>query len=373
MRAEVDAIHEVESTGTSFVMSTGAPTIHLTEADARRFCDEFFSQLGMQDREIADCTDILVETSLRGVDSHGIALVATFAERIRSGQMRPGCTLFVRREAASTAWVDGQQGMGPSLARRCVHMAMDKARRTGIGAISLADGNYVGALAPYLLPIAEAGFFGLAAANSTPRVAPLGGREGVHGTNPIAWIAPVVDGDPLLFDAATGHAAARIRQAADEGRPLAPGIALDADGNPTTDPAAATAGTLLPVGGALGFGLGLLVGVLTGGLADGPVGTQVPPVSDWSSAYGASLFILVVDPAGFGGVEAFSRRCADLCTAVQMTEPMAGGDPVRSPGERARMCRQQRQVDGIPMSRLHWEAVLKRLADCDLDLSRWDA
>lgn len=343
----------------------------LSVAEARRFCHDLLTQLDVSPDEIEDCTDILVEASLRGIDSHGIALVATFAERIRSGQIRPGRAPFVRREASSTAWIDGQQGLGPVLARHCVRLAIHKAGRCGMGAVSLADGNYVGALSPYLLPVAAAGLFGLAVANSTPRVAPFGGRAGVHGTNPVAWIAPVAQGEPLLFDASTGHAAARIRQAADEERPLKPGIALDEEGQPTTDPVAASAGTLLPVGGPLGYGLGLLVDVLTGGLADAPIGPQIPPVTDWASPYGASFFIWAVDPARFGGAEAFARRCADLSGAVRATPPADGHDAVRAPGERARVCREQRLAAGIPMSRLHWEAVLKRLRDCQLDVTRW--
>jgi len=364
----MDALDEMESARTA--MSEAAPFL-LTETEARRFCDELLAQLQVPTREIDDCTSVMVEASLRGVDSHGIAMVATFAERIRSGQMRPGRTLYVRRESPTSIWADGQQGMGPPLARQCVQLAVDKARQHGMVAVSLVDGNYLGALAPYLLPVGEAGFFALAVANSTPRVAPHGGTAGLHGTNPIAWIAPVAGGEPLLFDAATGNAAARISQAADEGRPLAPGVALNSQGEPTTDPAEAAAGTLLPVGGALGYGLSLLVDVLSGGFADAPIGTQIPPVSDWGSPYGSSFFIWVVDPSRFGGADALAQRCATLVNSAHQVPPAAGHDAVRVPGERANATRRERVVHGIPVNLRHWEAILRRLGDCELDVSRW--
>ncbi len=343
----------------------------LSVEEARQFCRDLFTQLAVSEAEIGDCTDVMIEASLRGIDSHGIALVATFAERIRSGQMRPGRRPFTRREGPTSAWVDGQQGLGPTLARHCVRRATDKAKRSGMAAVSLVDGNYVGALAPYLMPVAESGMFALALANSTPRVAPFGGTTGLHGTNPIAWIAPVAGGEPLLFDAATGHAAARIAQAADEGRSLAPGIALDAQGRETIDPVAASAGTLLPVGGALGYGLGLLVDVLSGGLADAPIGQQIPPVKDWASPYGSTFFIWVVDPSRFGGAQAMAQRCADLVSAAHGVPPASGHDAVLVPGERARACRAQRLAEGIPLTRAHWEAILKRLQASDLNISRW--
>ncbi|MBT4611827.1 MAG: hypothetical protein HOC05_17425, partial [Gemmatimonadetes bacterium] len=123
----------------------------LSASEAEQFCRDQLEQLAVPAKEISDCAEVMLEASLRGVDSHGIALVATFAERIRSGQMRPGRSLFVRREGATSAWVDGQQGLGPTLARKCVNLAMGKAKRSGMAAVSLVDGNYLGALAPYLL------------------------------------------------------------------------------------------------------------------------------------------------------------------------------------------------------------------------------
>jgi LDH2 family malate/lactate/ureidoglycolate dehydrogenase len=364
----MDAINETESSRTRMKESD---YLVLSASAAQQFCCDQLEQLAVPAGEVSDCAEVMLEASLRGVDSHGIALVATFAERIRSGQMRPGRSLFVRREGPTSAWVDGQQGLGPTLARQCVNLAIGKAKRSGMAAVSLVDGNYLGALAPYLMPVAQANLFALAVANSTPRVAPYGGRSGLHGTNPIAWIAPVEGGEPLLFDAATGNAAARIAQAVDEGRPLAPGIALDEDGRETTDPAAAAAGTLLPVGAALGYGLGLLVDVLSGGLADAPIGPQIPPVRDWDSPYGSSFFVWVVDPSRFGGAEALARRCAALVHAAHGVPPAAGHDAVLVPGDRARACRAQRVKEGIPVHRLHWEAILKRLDACDLNVSRW--
>ncbi len=340
-------------------------THHIPHRSALALCADVLARLGVSGEEARVCAETMVEASLRGVDSHGISLLGTFAERIRSGQMRPGRRPLVRREAASTALVDGQHGLGPPLARWAVALAQDKARETGLGAVALRDANYVGALATYVEAPARAGLLALAAANSTPRVAPLGGRQALHGTNPIAWAAPAAAGAPLVFDAATGHSAAKVTQAAEEGRQLPPGIGLAADGRPTTDPAAAAAGILLPVGGAMGYGFGLLVDLLAGGLSGGPCGRQVPPVSELGAPYGCGFFVLVVDPAPFGG--GLAAAAQGLAEDARATAPAEGVDRVRAPGDRARKVREQRLAAGIPISAGRWQALRRRLQACGVD------
>ena len=340
-------------------------THHISHPSALAFCVDVLGRLGVSTEEARVCAETLVEASLRGVDSHGISLLPTFAERIRSGQMRPGRRPLVRRETSGTALVDGQHGLGPPLARWAVDLARDKAAETGLGAVALRDANYVGALATYVEAPARAGLLALAAANSTPRVAPHGGRQGLHGTNPMAWASPAAAGEPLVFDAATGHSAAKVTQAAEEGRPLTPGTGLDADGRPTTDPAAAKAGVLLPVGGVLGYGFGLLVDLLTGGLAGGPCGRQVPPVGELDGPYGCSFFVLVVDPAAFGGGLAEAAR--GLAADARATAPAEGAEGVRVPGDRARQVRQRRLAKGIPIGAGRWQALAERLRACGVD------
>ncbi|MDA0334030.1 MAG: Ldh family oxidoreductase [bacterium] len=344
--------------------------IQLSVPMARTLCLDIFRQLAVPDCEATQTAAILLEASLRGIDSHGIALLAVFAERIRSGQIHPGRAPFIRREGPTTAWVDGQHGMGPTLAVAAMTLAMDKARRTGLGAVSLYDGNYVGALAGYVEDPARAGYIALAMANATPRVAPHGGGQGLHGTNPIAWAAPAADGEPLLFDAATGHAAARIGQAADDGSTIPAGIALDPDGRPTTDPFAAAKGTLLPVGGALGYGLGLLVDVLTGGLAAAPMGRCVPPVTALDGPYGCSFFALVIDPDRFGGATGLAADVAVLRESARTSTFFNFLDAVRAPGDRAWETRRKRLAEGIPCTHRRWQGLLQRLVACGLNISR---
>jgi LDH2 family malate/lactate/ureidoglycolate dehydrogenase len=346
-------------------------TITLSVGQAEGFCLEMLARAGVPRGEAQLCARSLLDASLRGLDSHGVAMLPTYIERIRSGQIVPGRELLIRQESVATALCDGQQGLGPVLACAAVDLALAKAGQCGVGAVSLTDGNYVGALAFYVERAARQGMFGLCAANSTPRVAPHGGREGLHGTNPIAYAVPTAGGEPMVFDAATGHAAARVKQAFEEGRAIPPDIALDREGRPTTDAAAALAGVLLPVGGPLGYGLGMLVDLLCGGLAGGPCGRDVPPVTELKRPYGCGFFALVLDPARFGGAERFAERCGFLAQSARTIPPAAGVDQVRAPGDRARQEQERRRQAGLPFDRKRWQVVLDKLAGLGMEVKDW--
>ncbi|MEE2659625.1 MAG: Ldh family oxidoreductase [Candidatus Latescibacterota bacterium] len=346
--------------------------MRISAGRAEKFCLDVLAQLDVPEATatISACT--MVTASLRGIDSHGIALCATYAARIRSGQIRPQRPALVRFESCGAAHLDGQHGMGPALACVASDLAAIKAHRNGIAAVTLADGNYVGALAFYAERIAAQGLLALCVTNSTPRVAPLGGRSGLHGTNPFCWSVPCDSALPMVFDAATGNAAAKVVQAADEGRPLSPGIAIDEKGSPTSDPAKAVRGTLLPVGDHLGYGMGLLVDLLTGGLAQSPMAREVPPVNFIDGPYGCSFFAMAIAPDAFGAsMHDFQRRAAELAAAARDTPPLRGWERVRIPGDRAREEEDQRRSRGIPLHPGRWSAVLDRLRSCGLDMEDW--
>lgn len=345
--------------------------ILLSAERARGFCLEVLGQVGVGGDEGVCCAESMVYASLRGVDSHGVALLPIYVERICSGQIRPGQALQVVEEGPVTALCDGRHGVGPFLCTAAMELARDKARESGLGAVSLVDGNYVGGLAFYVEPLAREGLLALCMANATPRVAPLGGREGLHGTNPLAYAAPLAGGDPLVFDAATGHSAAKVGQAGDEGRVLDEGVLLDRAGRPTVDPRDLDGGTLLPVGGVLGYGLGMLVDLLAGALGGGPCGRDVPDVGAVAGPYGCGFFGLVVDPARFAGTEVFSERSAFLVASARGVRPAEGVEGVRAPGDRARAERARREAQGIPFSSRRWGALLDRLAGCGVETVDW--
>ena len=164
-------------------------------------------------------------------------------------------------------------------------LAIDRAREFGLGAAVVRNSTHNGAISYYSVQAARHGMMGVAATACAPHVAPHGGTRGLHGTNPISYAFPHEADDPVVFDLSTGHSHAKIKDHADREGSLPPGRVLDAEGTPTTDAAKLKNGWLLPVGGHVGFGLGLLVDALTAGLSNSPIGRQVPLAHDTAGPY----------------------------------------------------------------------------------------
>jgi LDH2 family malate/lactate/ureidoglycolate dehydrogenase len=333
---------------------------------SRSLCLDALGQVDIGTEEALVVADSLLDASLRGVDSHGIALLPLYIERIRSGQIVPGRSLLALRDEETTALLDGQHGVGPALACQAIDRATEKAERYGLGAVTVLNSNYIGALAFYAVRPCSNGMVGICTANATPRVAPHGGAQGVHGTNPLAFAAPMKDAPPFVFDISTGHSGAKIKKALDDGTTIPPDIALDREGQPTVDAQAAFDGVLLPVGGALGSGLGLLVDLLSAGLAGGPIGPEIPPHTELAAPYGCGFFALVIDPQRFGGQEVFAERGRFLADTTRQIKPAPGFDQVRVPGDRAEQEKTLRQEHGIPVTQRQWQSLVARLVDCDV-------
>ena len=347
------------------------PSFRLPADRALAFGRAIFSQLGAPEDEATLCADLIVETSLRGVDSHGIAILPVYARRVRSGQIRPGVKPLIVRQNEATALMDGRQGLGQVTSVLAMDLAVSKALNAGVGVVSAFNLNHNGAISLYALRAAERGLIGLCMANSTPRVAPYGGREGVHGTNPIAYALPAGEEPPIVFDCATGHAAAPIARAKEAGLPIPPGVALDREGRPTTDAGTALEGWLLPVGGVIGYGFGLLVDALVGALSGSCCGKDVPPVSDLTSPYGCGFFALALDPSRFAGADRFRERVDFLTRSVRACPPAGEAEEVRLPGHRGSAERERRLQEGIPFEGKGWERLMEGLAACGLDVAPW--
>lgn len=340
--------------------------------EARGFCRDIYRQLGVSDEENEPLTEIILDASLRGVDTHGILINHIYAQRIRSGQMIPGRHIKLDKETTVTALADACQGLGQTTSVEGMRLAMTKAKSHGLGAVTIYNQSHNGALAYYVRMAAEENLIAIMFGNSTPRVAPLGGRSGLHGTNPVAFGIPAAGHPPMVCDFATAASGAAIRQAVeDELEHIPEGLALDRDGHPTTDPRAAFDGWLLPKGGAMGYGLALLADVLIGGLSGDRCGPDVPPVQDIESPYQCGSFIMAIDPQAFAGLDTFLGRAAFLLESAHGIQPADGVDRVRTPGERGEEERKKRLQSGIPMQRKSWNQMLDALVDCNIKVDKW--
>lgn len=290
----------------------------------------------------------LVQTSLWGIDSHGVARLPHYLERLSLGSIRARPAIAVARTGPCTAQLAADRGHGIVVAHRANREAIALARENGLGAVGVADSSHCGAMALYTRAAAAEGLVGFAFTHADRIAAPHGGTRPYLGTNPISIAFPREGGEPLCLDMATTSIPwNRVMNARREGHPLPEGTALDEAGRPTTDAAAARALTPLggPAYGHKGYGLALMIDLLCGPLNGNPFGPHIPPMFeqlDQPRRLGA--FFLVLDPMRFAGGPALAGAVAGLAASLS-AEP---GAP-RLPGDPERAHEAARRRDGIPV------------------------
>ncbi len=300
--------------------------------------------------------EVLAASDVRGIESHGVARLEQYVKMIQEGMLDPAAQPVIVRQSGSTALVDGQNGLGQVAGVFAMHLAIEKAKVADVGVVSLSHSNHYGIAGYYPMMALEHGMIGISLTNSSPLVAPTGGRAPMLGTNPIAFAAPTGDDLPFVLDMATSTVPkGRIEVAARKGIPLGAGWSIDAAGRPTMDAAAAIDGALLPLGGSLesggykGYGLAVLVDILTGVLSGSLYGPLIGRLwqADRPSVLGQ--FFLALRPDAFGPLEAFQERLRDLRRLLHEGPLAEGAAEILLAGEKeARATAINRRL-GIPV------------------------
>ena len=315
--------------------------------EATRYSVAVLEAAGYSAADAALCADAFVESALRGIDSHGfVSLLPRYARAALKGIVSSAVDPSVLGGGGqAVAVVEGRGAPGLRAARFALAQAVERARSFGVGAAVLRNSSYLGALWWCVIPAAEAGMIGLGVVNGGPMVAPHGGLEPLHGTNPIAFVVPR-EPFPLVLDMRTNALRmADYWRSLATGEPLPPGGLLTADGRPTEAAAHVDGGIYLPLAGAKGFGLALLVDILGAALAGGTIGREV----SLGDPTDLSAFFLALDPAAFGPAESFRDAVDRLVSQVHETTPSDPAEAVRIPGERMAAERERRLADGIPV------------------------
>lgn len=330
------------------------------------------AQLNVPAEKAEICIDVFLFGSLRGIDTHGIfALLPRMATEIRAGLIDVTADVSIIRQSPSALLLDAHMGLGPVTALQSMNEAIKLCRQNGIGCVVTRNCNHFGAASFYGVQGTKKDLIGITFGNATPRVAPYGGREGIHGTNPMSFAIPSGKYPPLVVDISTSASSAgKINEVLKKGGKIPEGWALDADGKPTTDPEKALEGILLPMAGHKGYGLGLVVDVLTGALAGSYCGKEVPPLKDLTTPYGCSSFMMALDPACFAGSQLFKEKIDGLIEDCTTCPPMEGFDQVYYPGELEAVEEAERRAKGIPVSERALDAFFQSLRLKDIEITK---
>lgn len=280
--------------------------------------------------------EALVDADIEGLGSHGLMLLPMYLDRIAAGSVAPAAEGRIVSDTGAQVVLDAENGLGHVTAERAAALAVARARGHGLAAIAVRNAFHFGAAGRFARSMAQQGCIGMVMANTRPLMPAPGGAERVVGNNPIAIAVPT-GGDPMVLDLAlSAGAMGKIRLAESRGDAIPPSWATDAAGVPTTDPAEAIKGMLLPAAGAKGFGLAVMIDLMTGGLASGAIGQAVQPLyGDLAKPYASSNLFLAIDIAGFRPVADFAAAASGFADHVRSSRLAPGAVPVRMPGDRA--------------------------------------
>ena len=296
----------------------------------------------------------MLHASRLGIDSHGVRLTEHYCRMLGGGRLNRNPELRIDKRGAGSAMVDGDDGLGHYAAYRAVEVGMELAREAGVGAVGVRRSSHYGAAGAYALAGAEQGFVTFATTNTDSMVALFDGAEKFHGTNPLAFAAPVPDSQPWLLDMATSSIPLnRVLLHRSLDKELPQGVAATPEGEPTRDPFAAD--MLLPLGGVdygyKGAGLAgvatLFSALLTGTTLD-PDFIPMYGGDDISSPRNMGHFVLVIDPDKFAGRAVCAAAISRYLASRRASAVRAGGR-VMAPGDREWDVLARRRAEGIPL------------------------
>jgi ureidoglycolate dehydrogenase (NAD+) len=303
--------------------------------------------LGYREMDAHYLAASLVDANLRGVDSHGVIRLPIYARRIESGLVDPTATPRVE-SAMGTVRVDAQGAPGQLAAREACRALVTAGRAHGVATATVRGSAHFGAAGFYARALAAEGFVALVVSNSEPIVVPFGGQDALLGTNPIAFAAPTGDEHFSLDMATSASAMGKVLVAQTTGESIPADWGVDANGRPTTDPDAVVA--LLPLGGAKGYALGMMVeilaGVLSGAAMARDLGNQYV---DMDRPQNIGHWMLAIDVAAFMPLTEFTDRMQALATMVRATAAVDPDRPILLPGEPEQRICARRRHEGIPL------------------------
>lgn len=330
-------------------------------ATYRRALGDLITGAGVDPAQAETLAENLAWCDMAGRRNHGIERLPIMLARVTSGGIKSPCEPRFEERGACVAMLDADGGFGHHAARLAMDRACAIASRQGIGAVGVRNSNFYGAGAYYSQLAAQRGMIGIALSNSFPKVAAHGGTRPVLGTNPLSFAAPRDDHRSIIVDMSTAAlAGSTVREAMAKGTSLAPGLAIDATGAPVVDPASAAAATLLPAAGAKGFGLAIMVEILSGILTGAGVGGEVRSMyHDLENQGGNGHFMLAIDIGWWMPLDRFGARMEALRNWLI---PPDAPDGPRLPGDARWREIARSQSDGVLVED-HTLGAIQKLAE----------
>lgn len=312
-----------------------------------------FRAWGMRADDIAICCRAMRYSDMRGIDTHGIAMLPIYYDFFRQGKLKPDAEVKLVREFGALALFDAAHGLGHPVSEIACRWAIARAGETGIAAASVRNSNHYGAAGYYAMLAAEAGMIGFSFSGTPGRtVVPPLGKEPSFGALPLAFAAAAASGKHVNVDMAVSTVAmGKINLARLAGKPIPEGWAVDEKGGPLTDAQEAfRVKRLTPVGGHKGYGLGVMVEILASLISGSKVGGADLETNARGDTLDIGHMFLVLDPRGLSDdPHSFGAAVDRFGAHLRSTAPIDPAAPVMAPGDPERVIYARRESDGIPL------------------------
>lgn len=338
---------------------------HIPVATLRQFIKDVLLALGVPPEDAETCTDVIISSDLRGIESHGIGRLKYYYDRIKTGQHRVITEIEVVREGSTTAVLDGHHGMGMVVARKAMQMAIDKAHTYGMGSVAVRNSTHFGIAGYYPLMAVREGLIGMAFTNARPATAPTFGVQPMLGTNPIAFGAPTDEDCPFLYDGSTpisqrGKIEIKVR----EEKPIPANWVIDQNNQTITDPVQVMTGldkgiaAFLPLGGEgetlagyKGYGLGTMVEILSAALQGGAFMCGLTGIAPdgGKQPFRLGHFFMAIDIEHFCPLEEFKRTTGQILRELRASKKAPGQARIFTAGEKEYEREIAIRRDGVPV------------------------
>lgn len=340
-----------------------------------RFVIDAFVGVGVPREDAAICADVLLESDRRGIESHGVnRFKPIYIDRIVEGIQQPVTKFEIIRETPTTAVVDGHDGMGQVIGYKSMTMAIEKAKKYGMGMVAARNSCHYGIAGYYATMATKAGMIGITGTNARPSIAPTFGVEPMMGTNPLTFGLPTDEEFPFVLDCATSITQrGKIEYFERLGQPTPEGMVVGNDGKPKTDSAQILKdfntgeAALAPLGGIgdelagyKGYGYAAVVEILSAALQQGNYMKMLLGLENGKKVpFHLGHFFIAIDTEAFMGADAFRKTAGDILRELRASKKAPGQDRIYTAGEKEWLVWQERRNSGVPVT----EPVQKEICE----------
>ncbi|MFP7225748.1 ureidoglycolate dehydrogenase [Priestia filamentosa] len=317
------------------------------------------TKAGLRQDHATVVADVLIHADLRGVSSHGVLRTEHYVKRLTEGGLNPSPQFSIRDTTSSAAVFDGDDGMGHVVAKEAMSHAIKLANKNGIGMVTAINSSHCGALSYFAQQAAQHKMIGMVMTHTDKVVVPFGGADPFFGTNPIAFGFPALEHKPVILDMATSNVAfGKVLHAREAGTSIPSDWGVDGNGKPTTDPHKVKA--LLPFAGPKGYGLAMVVDVLSGLLAGAAFGPHITAMyGDYSKKRKLGHFLCAINPAIFTDHDTFLANMDQMIKELHEITPAEGFSKVMVPGEPEQVKEEMRLREGVPVTETVYDYLSK--------------